>query len=499
MLEYLKNEANMTYTENGALTHASTYSACLDLFATVGGMRNAETAELYARFMRAYCEDPDIAVKILFYARDIRGGLGERRIFRELLVWLAENHAQSVRKNIALIPEYGRFDDLLVLFGTPCEKDAVAVIRTQLDADLKALETEGEAVFLLGKWLPSVNASNADAVRMAKRVAKALGMRDAEYRKMLTALRARIRIVENNLRERDYTFDYEQLPSKAAFRYRAAFYRNDGERYADFLSRVERGEAVLKTNSVMPYELLDRYLRMSNWTETHPSYLSEISEEEKRTLNATWASFADYAGSKNALAVVDTSGSMYWMWEPLPASVALSLGLYFAEHSKGAFRNHFMTFSERPQLIELKGKTFCDKLEYAASFAEVANTDIEAVFELVLDTAVKYNVKQEDLPEQLIIISDMEFDSCATNASATNFENAKQCYAEYGYRLPQIVFWNVASRRQQLPVCMNEQGVMLVSGFTPRIFSMISGGKDITPYAMMMEVIGSPRYAAVAA
>ena len=489
MLQYLKNEANMTYTENGAVTHATTNSECLDLFSTIGGMRNAEETELYKRFMRAYREDPDIAMKILFYARDIRGGLGERRIFRELLVWLAENHAQSVRKNIELIPEYGRYDDLVELLGTPCEKDAIELIRRQLDVDRKALEAEDTAVSLLGKWLPSVNASNAETVSRAKRIARALGMTDAQYRKMLTALRARIRIVENNLRERDYTFDYEKLPSKAAFRYRAAFYRNDGERYREFLDRVERGEAVLKTNSVMPYELIEPYL----------AYNCKIPEKDRQALNATWASFADYTGSKNALAVVDTSGSMYWGCNPKPASVAFSLGLYFAEHSKGAFRNHFMMFSERPQLIELKGKTFCDKLEYATSFNEVANTDIEAVFELVLNTAVKYNVKQEELPEQLVIISDMEFDGCVENASLTNFENAKQRFAEHGYKLPQIVFWNVASRNQQVPVRMNEQGVMLVSGCTPRLFSMISGGADITPYALMMEIIGSERYAAVSA
>lgn len=499
MLEYLKNEANMTYTENGAVSYASTNSDCLDLFATVGGMRNSETAELYKRFMRAYGEDPDTAMKILFYARDVRGGLGERRIFRELLVWLAKNHAESVRKNIELIPEYGRYDDLVELLGTPCEKDALALIRRQLEADRKALETEGAAVSLLGKWLPSVNASNTVTISRAKRIARKLGMTDAEYRKMLTALRARIRIVENNLREKDYTFDYEKLPSKAAFRYRTAFRRNDGERYAEFLDRVERGEAVLKTNSVMPYELIDPYLSDSNWTNLRRCFLRPIPAEEQRTLNATWASFADYAGKTNALAVIDTSGSMYWTRNPMPASVALSLGLYFAEHSKGAFRDHFMMFSEHPQLIELKGKAFCDKLKYAASFCEVGNTNIEAMFELVLNTAVKYNVKQEELPEQLVIISDMEFDGCVENASLTNFENAKRRYAAYGYKLPQIVFWNVASRHQQVPVRMNEQGVMLISGCTPRLFSMISGGADITPYALMMEIIGSPRYAAVAA
>jgi len=189
---------------------------------------------------------------------------------------------------------------------------------------------------------------------------------------------------------------------------------------------------------------------------------------------------------------------MYWDAEPLPAAVALSLGLYFAEHSAGAFRNCFIEFSERPQLIELKGETFADRLRYAASFNTAANTNLEAVFELILRTAVKNQVPQEELPETLYIISDMEFDCCVANASLTNFVNAKQRFASFGYALPKIVFWNVASRNRQQPVTKNEQGVALVSGCSPRIFKMLSGGL-LTPYAFMMDVLGGERYAPISA
>ena len=201
--------------------------------------------------------------------------------------------------------------------------------------------------------------------------------------------------------------------------------------------------------------------------------------------------------SENALAVIDTSGSMYCGAEPVPATVALSLGLYFAEHNTGAFRNHFIEFSVRPQLIEIKGETFADRLRYVASFNEVANTNLEAVFDMILNAAVKNNVPSSELPAKLIIISDMEFDCCVDDASAVNFKNAQKKYEACGYKLPQIIFWNVASRNRQ-PVTQNEQGVALISGVTPRIFSMVAGG-ILSPYTFMMEVLGSERYAKIAA
>ena len=250
MLQYLKAEANRTFTENGAVTNRSTLSDCLDLFSTVGALREADDREIINRFLRAYEENRDLAVKTLFYARDVRGGLGERRVFRVILKWLADNHPESVCKNISYIAEYGRFDDLLTLMNTSCEKAMMACIEEQLKTDLEALKAEGAEISLLGKWLPSVNTSNANSVAMAKRIARALGMTDAEYRKALSALRAKIRIIENNLRERDYTFDYSKQPSKAMFKYRKAFLRNDKERYTDFLEKVERGEVTLHADTV---------------------------------------------------------------------------------------------------------------------------------------------------------------------------------------------------------------------------------------------------------
>lgn len=488
MLQYLKQESNKTFTENGAVTYSSTLSDCLDLFATVGALRRESEEEIVSRFIRAYTENKDVAMKLLFFARDIRGGLGERRVFRTILRWLSCNEKESLRKNLHYIAEYGRFDDLMILFGTPLEKDMLEYIKTQLYKDIEGMENGGD-VSLLAKWLPSVNASNCETKRLAKKVARFLQLDDAAYRKLLVKLRAHIRIIENNLRERDYTFDYEKQPSKAMFKYRNAFIRNDGERYNEFLNKVSCGEVKLNTNVLTPYEIIT------------PFFKRNVSDEERNSINATWNALEDFTNNENALAVIDGSGSMYGGADPIPATVALSLGIYFAERNKGAFKNHFITFSENPQLVEIKGDDILDKVRYCHDYDEVANTNIQKVFELILNAAKKNHVPQEELPKRLYIISDMEFDYCADDANLTNFEYAKKLFEDAGYKLPEVVFWNVSSRNRQQPVTKNEQGVLLVSGCTPRLFSMVADGSlsDSTPYEFMLEVLMSERYEKIAA
>ncbi|QTE67627.1 DUF2828 family protein [Clostridiales bacterium] len=485
MLNELKKEANRTLTENSAATLRTTGSECLDLFATIGALRNAEEQEIIVRFARAYAEDRDLAMKMLFYSRDIRGGLGERRVFRTILKHLADAQPESVRKNLHLVSEYGRWDDLTVLFGTKCEKEAMAVIQEQLAKDLAALEA-GENVSLMAKWLPSVNTSSADAVKDAKRIARALGMTEAQYRKTLVRLRAKIRIIENNLRQKDYTFEYSAQPSKAMLKYRKAFHRNDEERYSAFLERVSKGEETIHTATLYPYDIVEKAICFRG------------DETERKALDVTWNALEDYAPQGNALCVIDGSGSMYGWGTPNPITVALSLGMYFAEHCKGEFHNHFITFSRNPRLVEIKGKDLVEKVQYCETFNEVANTDIQKVFELILSTAVNHRLPQEELPETLYFISDMEFDCCADSAELTNFEYAKRLFEKHGYHLPKVVFWNVQSRNQQQPVSMNEQGVILVSGCTPRIFSMVANGK-FDPVLLMKEVLLSERYAPVCA
>lgn len=370
--------------------------------------------------------------------------------------------------------------------GTKCERVVLAYIKKQLETDCKALEA-GESVSLLAKWLPSVNASNEDAIRQAKHIARALGMNDAQYRKTLSALRAKISIIENNLREKDYTFDYSKQPSKAMLKYRKAFLRNDGDRYDAFMSRVAEGTEQLHTGALMPYEII------------HPFFVNGgVSDEERKAIDATWNAQEDFTDGENALVVIDGSGSMYGGSDPIPATVALSLGIYYAEQNTGAFHNHFITFSENPRLVEIEGKDILEKVRYCHQFNEVANTNIQRVFELVLKAAVKNHVPQEEMPSKIFIISDMEFDYCTEDCSLTNFEHAQKLFSEHGYRLPDLVFWNVNSRNRQQPVSVNDQGVALVSGCNARIFSMLKSG-ILSPFALMMDVLGSERYAAIVA
>ncbi|MBQ9405475.1 MAG: DUF2828 family protein [Desulfovibrio sp.] len=488
MLNALKETANMTTTENGAWTHASSGSDCLDFFATVGALRSASEEDIVTRFQKAHTESADLAVKTAFFARDIRGGLGERHVFRILERFLAVNEPASMRKNIPHVAEYGRFDDLFILFDTPCEQDMLAHVQDTLAKDMEKMQADAP-VSPLGKWLPSVNASNDEAVRMAKKFARALGMNDAAYRKTLSSLRAHIKIIENNLRLRDYTFAYEKQPSRALLKYRNAFQRNDKERYVDFLRRAATDKTLLHTAALTPYDVIAPILCSTGFTDA-----------ERLALDTTWKSLDDFTGGENALVVADGSGSMYWGGNPLPAAVAQSLAIYFAERNTGAFHNHFITFSTNPRLVEIKGKDIVDKVRYCLGYDECANTDLAKVFDLILRAALSHNLSSKDLPARLYIISDMEFDACCEHAEMTNFAYAKAQFAQHGYTLPQVVFWNVQSRNTQQPVQKNEQGVALVSGCTPQIFSLVKNDRlDLDPYSVMLDVLSSERYAVIAA
>lgn len=485
MLNFIKSGANRARTENGALSRATTLSDCLDLFASIGALRSADEQEIINRFSRAFAEDPDLAMKTLFFARDVRGGLGERRVFRVAMHWLAENAPASVRKNLPCIAEYGRWDDLLCLIDTSCGKDVLDLIRDQIRKDSMEMETGGN-VSLLAKWLPSINASSTSTVICAKQIARYMDMSDAQYRKMLVKLRRQIRIIENNLREKDYTFDYAQQPSRAMYKYRKAFLRNDGDRYSAFMSEVSKGEAKLNVGTLTPYDIIA------------PFFEDSIMGAERKAMDATWNAQTDFAGSENALVVIDGSGSMYSPLQPRPAAVAMSLGIYFAERNTGAFKDHFITFSESPRLVKVKGNDILEKVNYCRKYNEVANTNIQKVFELILRAAVRNHVPQSEMPSTLYIISDMEFDCCTKGADLTNFEYAKKIFNKAGYQLPRVVFWNVASRTRQQPVTMNEQGVALVSGCSPRIFGMVSAG-SLSPMGYMLDILGAERYAKIAA
>ena len=424
-------------------------------------------------------------MKILFYARDIRGGLGERKVFRTIIRNLPRTSRSALVKNIQYIPEYGRYDDLLEIMDTSCKKEVVTFIKEQLQKDIANIETD--EVSLLAKWLPSINATNIQTVKLGKRLAQCLNMSEKEYRQTLSKLRAKIKIIENNLREKDYSFDYSKQPSKAMFKYKKAFIRNDKERYEEFLNKVQSGAVKMNTGTLYPYDIVRSII-----------HGGELSDEEKKSLDVTWNALPNYTKDENALVVVDGSGSMYWGGNPQPAEVAQSLAVYFAERNTGLFKNHFITFSENPRLVEIKGDDIYNKIRFCIGFNECANTNIQKVFELILKTATKNKLSQKDMPETIYIISDMEFDSCTVDADLTNFEYIKKKFNEKGYKLPRLVFWNVNSWQQQVPVKENEQGVVLVSGCTPKIFEMVMDG-ETSPYKFMLDTINTERYEKISA
>ena len=491
-LENLKQNASRTRTLNGAKTWSGTGDACLDLFAVAGGMRHRREQDLKDLFNRAYIESPDLAMKLLFYIRDIRGGLGEREMFRTLIRHVAKTWQASAKHNAEHIPEYGRYDDLLCLMGTSSQKEVVRLISDQLAEDENALQrrSDGEIdahISLLAKWLPSVNTSSARTRGRARTLMKALGMNEAEYRKRISRLRSNIGLTERYLTAgKTEKIRYEAVPSGAMIKYRGAFEKKDADRFGTYLAETACHETTIHSGTLYPYEITRPFFR---------NYGFYPDSAGRDVLDLLWENLAGTVTDQNAICIVDTSGSMFWNRPntPMPALIALSLGLYYAEHARGVFHNQFITFSARPRLVEVKGKTLWEKLMYMCSADWGCNTDLEAVFRLLLDTAVQAGASREDMPSTLYIISDMEFDCCVADSDRTIYENAKRQFERKGYRIPAVVFHNVNSWQMQTPVRAKTKGTALTSGAGTASFSQKFDG-NITPLDHMLRVLGSDRY-----
>lgn len=520
-LQAMKMQLNVARTENGDLAYKSTGSACLDFFSLCGGMRKngcgkpkncsrnffnglllntgcqQPYTDLDKLFAKAYAENPVVAIKILFYMRNIRGGLGERNSFRVLLKELAKFYPEMAKQIVYAVPEYGRWDDLLVLLDTPVKDDAIALIKSQIEKDKEAMD-KGKEVSLLGKWLPSINTSSKESVARAKIIMAALGMKAVEYRKLCSALRKKIKILEDNLRRKDYTFDYSKQPSQAMLRYKKAFMRNDEERYKSFLNKVveqaeklARGEEIpeeervkLNTKTLYPYQIVAPF--MDGWSGARC-----LPDEKALPLEASWKALDRGSFDSKTIVVRDGSGSMYGFGDFAAINIATSLALLFSEQLDGAYKNSFITFSSEPRLVQVpeNADTLEKKLNFISKFNDCSNTDIGKVYRLILDVAKSGNVPKEEMIERVLIISDMEFDYCAEGVST--FEFYKKEFEAAGYELPEIVFWNVEARDTHLPVTMNEKGVKLVSGASANIFADVVSGdlKVVTPYEFMLQIL----------
>lgn len=465
-------QENVT-TENGMVTNSSSLNDCLDLFFKIGAFRAADESSIVRQFSLAFNQSPLTAMKILFWARDVRGGAGERRVFRICIKYLADNHPASLIKNIELISTYGRWDDVLELIGTKVESSA-------LDTIEKALKGGN---MLCAKWMPRKG-------HVANVIRKKLGLTPKEYRKLLVK---NTQVVESKMCAKEWNLiDYSGVPSVAAARYQKAFIKSDLERYTQYIHLLKNPSAdpakkvKINASAVYPYDVI-KSLKRGN---------EDVSSEQ-------WKALPNYLdGSKEMiLPVVDVSGSM-----SSPVSngssvtcmdVSISLGLYISERNEGPFKDHFITFSERPQLQKLAG-TLSERHKQLEDADWGMNTDLSSVFNLVLGHAKNNNVPQSEMPAKILIVSDMEFDDAISDGkSVTAIEMIRDKYEESGYEMPDVIFWNVQSRGKNVPVRYDETGTALISGFSPSIMTSILGGNQIDPVSIMNQTIDSSRYLAV--
>ena len=482
----LEEVNNYTYTENGAVAYNSTGNKVLDAFGSLGAMKDSPVNQILDTFYDAFNEDRVLAMRLLFYIRDIRGGQGMRRVFRVILSSLAKTHPQYVINNLDNILFFGRGDDYLCLINTPCEMAMVKEISKILSEDIKSVKNGGSCS-LLAKWLPSENTSSKATVSFAKIIRSRLNFSSKQYRKMLAALRKEIGIVESKMSQNRWDeIDFEKLPAKAAMIYSDAFAKHCMNNYVEYLSKLALGESKINSKSLFPVDIIHKILEKStiSYSYGYKDNNSDCSIKDKIILDAMWKALPNYFNDteETGICCVDTSGSMHGT----PLEVALSLGIYCADKCKGPFKNHFFTFDESPKFQTLKGDTIVDKV---ASIREInaRNTDFEACLDMILNVAIKNNLKQEDIPAKLYVISDMQFDEARGDVGWKRREHVvkpfmqtmKEKYARYGYTLPAIIYWNVrASRCGMFHEKFEGEDCCMVSGYSPSLFkSVIDGTK----------------------
>lgn len=488
----LNNEIKLT--ENGAVAYRTSGKKLLDLNFAVTSLRRVSEKEIINKFMDAYFEDKITAIKWLFYARDVREGLGERRLFRVVMKEFATQEPKAVKELITLVGEYGRYDDLWCLLETDLVDDVVSLVKNQLAEDFKNM-SEGKSVSLLAKWMPSVNASSETTKKYALIMCKKLGDTPRNYRKFLSKMRKYIDVVECKMSAREWNvINYETVPSRANLIYNNAFLRNDEERRREYLGALEKGEVKINAGTLFPHDIVHKYMSSNGWNQSLRSY--------DAALEGLWKALPNTVkGAENTIVVADGSGSMTCNvggnTGVTALDVANALAIYFAERASGEFKDKYITFSSKPQLVDFSNaKTLRDKIGIALRHNEVADTNIEATLNLILKTAVNNDMSQEDMPKNILIVSDMEFNSAVgyyNRPNQTLFETIAKHYAAYGYKLPRLVFWNVNSRTGTIPVKENELGVALVSGFSVNIVKMVMSNKT-DPYECLLETLNTERY-----
>lgn len=488
----LEEQFNYKFTENGAVALTTTGSKVYDMFAFGAAYRDRSDSDCLLLFKKAYDEDPILALKCLFYIRDCRGGQGERRFFRICMRWLARTYPTVAADLIKQIPEYGRYDDLFELFNTPVEDNVLQFIVYQLVLDMNCIHDDKQGISLLAKWMPSENAHSADAKEKARKIRHYIGMSSKQYRQMLSKLRSHINVLETLMSANRWEeIKFDKIPSKAGFIYRNAFARRDiiAKKYEDF---IRNDKTKVNATTLYPYEIV-KQARCTNY----------YKEVEREAINKYWANLPDYlnGADMSMMCVVDTSGSMCWTSlnnlnnTVQPIDVAISLGMYCAERMTGPFANKYISFSSRPQLIKIEGIDFCDKVKsiYKTNLCE--NTNLPAVFDLLMNIATSKRVKKSDIPKTIVVISDMEIDQASGykldhGNIVTTMDKIRAKWNSVGLTLPKLVYWNVNARNNTI---LDEgPGVSFVSGCSPTIFKQVLTGK--TGVELMLEILLSDRY-----
>lgn len=484
---------NMSITENGAVGYKSSKSALVDINYQVSSLRQASEDEIVDLFDKAFDEHKEYAVKWLFFARDVREGLGERRLFRVCYRRLVELDINIFYDNLEIISEYGRWDDVISLLGISevTDKKIIELIDSQIASDLGCI-MRNKSCSLLGKWLPSENASSKQTKSLAKKVRKLLNLSSREYRLLLSKLRKYIDVVEVKMCSNEWgDIDYEKVPSLANLKYKNAFLKHDKERRIEYLDSVKQGKSKFNMKVATPVDVVSKYgtgwRGVSNYDET---------------LELAWSNLKDIMVG-DTLVVADGSGSM-----TVPVSgnttaldVATALAIYTSEHNSGVYKDKYITFSHRPQFVDMsKDTSLRDKIQTSRNYHEVSNTNIEAVFDLILNVAIENNVPSDEMINNILIISDMEFDSAQRGWGSDNkvlttplFKLIEEKYLNAGYKLPKLVFWNVNSRTKTMPLIENDMGVVLVSGFSQNVLKMVMSNK-YNPLEVLIEMITVERY-----
>lgn len=493
-------EGTHKLTENGAFAYDSTVQgALLDLFSQIGALRPRTDREIEQKFAAAFREDKLLATKMLFYAGDIRqGGLGERRTFRICLHWLAENHPEIVNKNIELIPYFNRFDSWFVLCGTKCEKLMWENVAKTLTEDMKAYNASTAKkivpVSLLAKWMPSENTSSVKTRQMAMKAMRALHLEPRKYRKMLSALRKHINVVERQMSAGEWgLIDYAKVPSYAMHNYGSAFAKHDHERFDAYLKSVSKGEVKINAATLYPYDLVEKYM---NTREVGTHYGDcFVARNENAVVEAQWKALPNYLTKPmNTVVMADVSGSMHGR----PMATSIGLAIYLAQRNVGAYRNQYMTFTDQPHFVNIKeGASLLENVQKVASAGVGYSTNLEKAFQEVLDVAVANKVPANQMPKTFVVISDMEIDHYMRPGRHWDFLKVMEArYNAKDYALPRIILWNVNARKDT--VLSQDENTIFISGQSPSSFKALCQNLDgITAYELMLQVLNGKAYAKV--